>query len=489
MNPLNHHTANPKLSAWLERIREQEMPIFGHTVQGVLSVADDDQAPAAELARVVLQDASMTARVLKLANTIYYNPREQGISTVSRAVVVLGFNTVRNMCLSISLVDSLVQGNQRERLIQELARSIHAAVQARSLALARGDLSPEEVFIATLLYRLGDMAFWCFSGEVGDQLDAIYDRPGYTREEAEREVLGFTLRELTAGLAQEWHLNELLRESLLRPERAGARGKNVTLCHDLAVAAEQHGWGATETQQVVGGLARLTGDSLAATSALLHRNAREAIEIARYYGAATAAHTIPLPGHAQAEQEPEAAEEQPPRYPEPDSLLQLRILRELSALVEERTDFNLMMELVLEGIYRGVGMDRTLFALLTPDRAGLKAKFVLGEHRTRLAERFQFIRDPKHPNLFFAPLDDQRPRWVDLKTNPELRAELPDSVIDVLGTAPFFLAPIVVRGKAIGLFYADRAPSGRELDKDSYESFKHFCKQADMGLTLMATRR
>ena len=107
------------------------MPIFGHTVQRIISVAEDDDASANQLAQVVLQDASMTTRVLKLVNTTYYKTREESISTISRAVVLLGFDTVRNMCLSISLVDAFVRGNARDHLTYELARAID-----------RGDNSP-----------------------------------------------------------------------------------------------------------------------------------------------------------------------------------------------------------------------------------------------------------------------------------------------------------------------------------------------------------
>ena len=158
------------LEAWIQRIGEQEMPIFGRTVQEIVSVSQDSETSASEMAQAVLRDSAMTAKVLRLANSSYYNPARNHVSTISRAVVLLGFDTVRSMCLSIALIDSLTQGQQREQVIQEMARSLHAAVQARNVALQRHDSSPEEVFVAALLYRLGDMAFWCFGGEHADAL-------------------------------------------------------------------------------------------------------------------------------------------------------------------------------------------------------------------------------------------------------------------------------------------------------------------------------
>ena len=473
-----------KLTRWARRVSEDEMPIFGRTVQQVVSVAEDDEAPVAQLARVVLEDASMTARVLKLANTIFYNPRGQGISTVSRALMLLGFNTVRTMCLSISLIDSFVQGASREQLTHELARSIHAAVQARTIAIERKDPFPEEVFVATLLYRLGELAFWCFGGESADQLDALLRQPDLSEEEAEEQLLGFKLRQLTLKLAQEWRVNELLVETLRHPERAGGRGRSILLGVELAAAAEQ-GWNSPRVQAIGKEVAEQTGLSKKVTMDTLHSNAREAARIASAYGATTAARTIPLPGG----QPEEFLEEEPlevTEYPEPDGMLQLRILRELSQMLEGKADFNLLMELVLEGIYRGSGMDRTLFALLSPDRKGIRAKYALGPDRDRLAARFQFVRDPQQPDILFYTLEKQGAVWVDTAQEPALGRLLPDILTAVVGKRPFLLAPIVINDKTIGLFYADRALSGRALDEESFESFKHFVMQANMGLTHVA---
>ena len=484
---MSNKEKRPPLGKWTDRIRDEEMPIFGRTVQSVLSVAEDEAAPAAKLAGVVLQDASMTTRVLKLANSTYYNPREQGISTISRAVIVLGFNTVRNMCLSISLVDSFVRGSNRDRLTSELARAIHAAVQARSIAVVRGDKSPEEVFIATLLYHIGDMAFWCFSGEEGEELDKVMQQPGYTPEQAQEEVLGFRLKELSQNLAQEWRLNPLLRETLKGTK--SDRTSNITLAHSLAHMAEEKGWKSEEAEEIVKKIAKMSGKSNKQITEELHHNAREAAHIAGYYGAASAAKAIPLPGNGKESALEDEAEEAPAQFPEPDSMLQLKILRELALTLETSSDFNMIMELVLEGIYRGIGMDRVLFALITPDRKGLRAKFGLGHKQDELTTNFHFTKRPDTPNIFFEVLEKGRCMWFDEKTHPELRRLVGSSITGAIGRIPFFISPLEVNGNRIGLIYADRGPSRRPLDAEAFDSFQHFAKQANMGLTLVAAGR
>jgi hypothetical protein len=391
------------------------------------------------------------------------------------------------MCLSISLVDAFVRGNARDRLTHALARAIHAAVQARSTAVERKDDSPEEVFIATLLYHIGDMAFWCFSGEAGDELDELMKQPGYTPEQAQQEVLGFQLRELSRSLAEEWHLNPLLQQTLSHPRDGGARGRSITIAHEVAEAAERHGWESPESQQLLQEIGKLSGSSSKNTTDQTYRNAREAAEIAAYYGAANAAEAIPLPGKGGkiAEVETDATEQ----YPQPDGMLQLKILRELAQLMENGSDLNLIMEMVMEGVYRGVGLDRVLFAMITPDKQGIRAKFALGHDNERLSSGFNFGRMPNQRNIFFEVLEKGECLLLEPQQRAEHAAMVNSAITSVIGKRPFLVSAIAINGKSIGVLYADRSLSGREMDDESQESFCHFAKQANMGLSLIASRR
>ncbi len=170
------------LGDWVVRLSEQGMPIFAKTAQDIGKVTSRSDSTASDLSRVVLQDAALTARLLRIANSPLFNVTGRSISTVSRAVVLLGFDEVRSICLSIAVVESMLKGQQKDLVLDQMARSFHAAVQARAFAVQRGDKAPEEVFIATLLYQLGDMAFWTFSGELGKQLAAaMARRPGHVK--------------------------------------------------------------------------------------------------------------------------------------------------------------------------------------------------------------------------------------------------------------------------------------------------------------------
>lgn len=467
------------------------MPIFDSTVRQVIALTQDDLAPISELARIVLQDASLTTRVLRLANSIVYNPTSSGISTVTRAVVVLGFDAVRNMCLALTLVDAMIGGAARERFSRELARTMHSATQARGLAMARNDRSPEEVFIAAMLSRIGELAFWCFGGELGDRLEAM-SVPGMPPERAQEELLGFRLSHLSRRLIRDWHLTELVSDATSQPGVREERIKTVTLGHKIARCAEEQGWRSSDMQRLIEQAAEFTALPLDEARNLLFQKARVAATIAVELGARVVTAYIPQPTSGAPEAQRQDEQPRPPTRaarPGPDPAMQTRILRELDILLAEgRCDFNLVMELVLEGIHRGVAMDRVLFAITTPDKQTIRAKYALGDPDGALGRGFVFTRAANRPNLLFQTMDTRVAHAVSLhdyaSAPPNPLAEL----IPVVGRIPFLLAPVVVSQQCIGLCYADRATSGRALDSESFRDFKLFVQQANAGLTRAAAR-
>jgi HD-like signal output (HDOD) protein len=483
-----HEKAEPRgLSGWVQRLGESGMPVFAHTARDISRVSDSRESSASELARVVLQDAAMTAKLLRVANSPIFNPMGKTISTVSRAVVLLGFQEVRSICLSIAVVESMLKGKQKQHVIEEMARSFHAAVQARSIARKRKDTSPEEVFIATLLYHLGDMAFWAFAGDSASRLDsAMQQRPGEKRETIQRDVLGFVFRELTLGLSREWKLGELLEQALEGKTDRNPRAGSVTLGYELALASEK-GWNDPQVKRLIERIAENLYMPVDEVTRLVKRNAEEAADTASFYGAQKASQLIPVPGvkretHFGGEDgEPDA-----PAFLDPDPMLQLTILRELSTLMESKPDFNMVLEMVLEGMYRGIGMDRTLFALRTPDHRLLLGRYALGIDNEQLRSAFKFETVPQKPNLFNHVIESRESTWAGQDGGNGIQQQLlTPQVLDVSKGAPFFVTPIEICNKVIGVFYADRQPSGRSLDEDSFTSFKHFAQQGNLALAYL----
>lgn len=463
------------LQEWIHRISEEEMPIFKYTTETITRVTDDDDTSSGELANVILQDASLTARILKLANSNYYNPTAAPINTISRAIVFIGFNLVRDLSLSLAIIDALLKNKPKARVMEVMSRSFHAAVQARNIAEQVGDDSPEEIFIATLLHELGEMAFWCIAKDEGDVLIEAMGDSDLGSAEVQQEILGFTFGQLTLGLTQNWHLSDLLNSAINKPNFKNPRIQNIV--HAIEISKQSlKGWNSPEMKKQITKLAKHLNLDEKETLKMVTDNAQHAVELAQSYGATSAAQLIPLSSSAakieDIEEIPEA------NFPEADPMLQLNILRDLSSMLETKPSLNLILELILEGIHRGIGMDRALLALLNREKNQLHAKYVVGMNNDKLQEKFAFPVDPSMPNIFALALAKKQPIWVtDIKA-AEFSEYMTPHIKSVLGASQFFLAPIIINQKPIGIFYSDRQPSKRELDTAAFESFKHFSQQA-----------
>ncbi|OUR81567.1 hypothetical protein A9Q82_09290 [Cycloclasticus sp. 46_120_T64] len=467
--------SNPEIDSWVKRLTDSQMPIFGRTVQEIVNVSEKETSSALHLGQVVLKDASMTARILKLANSVHYNSSGRKFSTISQCIMMLGFDAVRGMSLTVSLIDSLVQGVHRDHLVKQMARSMHASAQAQEIARQAGDPKHEEVFIATLLFHIGDLAFWCFSDNKGDELSLALKKTNAPAVQVERDILGFTMNELSQGIAQAWGLSDLLQRTLKNPNDSDPTSQAICLSHQLAEAVEK-GWESEAVTELTQSIAKLTGRSAKVTTEQLHQQAQKAAETTAYYGAKAVAKVIPLPSETQLDDTPYLAD----AFPEPDIQLQLQILQDLMSMSKGKTDFNMLIEMTLEGINRGVGMDHALFALLTPDRKQLKVKQVIGNNNDWLREHFKFNTGSAESKIWLHAFQQRQPLRLNEDSPDETKRLIPQSLAQKTKTKSFLVAPVVVKNKPIGLFYADRSLSHRPLDDDTFNSFQLFSQQVNM---------
>jgi len=265
-----------------------------------------------------------------------------------------------------------------------------------------------------------------------------------------------------------------------------SRINHIILGHKVAQVAEQ-GWDTPEAERVIHKISGALKIGPAAVTAMLHANAREAAAIIEQYGGTCKFRClIPIPPEAGEEAGTNHPAEGSP-YPQPDRLLQFKILHKLSMLVlNKQLDINLLFSILLEGIFRGVGMDRVLFAILNSDRRYLKGKFGLGWANPDLVQSVMVDVMPRPPNIFSYALEKRQPLWVQVDGPTEPARLVTKESSALIGRPPFFLMAVGLKDRTLGVIYADRQASGRALDEESFTSFKCFCQQADVNLAYVA---
>lgn len=473
------------IESWVRRIDKMDMPIFQATVSTIAHLASKKETSASELASIILRDPSLSARILKFANSQFFRTTAApSINTVSHAVVILGFEVVQELSLSLSIIDSLLANDIRKNLAKSLAYSFLSAVQARAVAEEMGYSNLEEIFIATLLYDLGEMAFWCIATQE-EMIELEEAQKNKQQEAAQLQVLGFRFRDLTWHLVKQWNIRTTLEEALKDERHVSELTKIIHYGKDLALIATARLDPTAEGKKLkeIAKFVHVKPDEL---KGLIDDNVKLALEIGHAYSPVILEYftSRKLLGQNQIEQDVRM------EFPEPDALLQLKILRELSTMLQSHHDLNLIMETLLEGVYRGVGMDRALFALYNVQRSQVRAKFVLGSNSDFLMEQFAFPVGSDPDNPFADVLFERRQAiWVQNTNITTYDPGIMHQMKTTLNVRSFFLAPILVNGNPIGIFYADRQPSKRPLDEDSFASFSHLSHQAGVSIEHISRKK
>ena len=161
------------LQAWVQKLNAAELPVLGRVIEHLNELSTNADTRVNQMSDVVLKDSNLTSQLLRVANSIHYNPGGSAINTVTRAIIQVGFEGVKGICISLLLVDQLLGKQPRERLLQSMAAAFHAALQAKFLAPVADQDAAEQVFVAALLFHVGELAIWSKGEAQADQLDEL----------------------------------------------------------------------------------------------------------------------------------------------------------------------------------------------------------------------------------------------------------------------------------------------------------------------------
>ncbi len=223
-----------------------DLPTLPAAVTAVIRETESPTASAQSVSRLLQQDPSLAARILRLSNSAYYSLSRQ-IMEIPEAVVVLGMRTVRNLAMIAGSYPWLVRELKGYELgPQELwAHSLAVATGAQCVA-RRARQNDAEAFSAGLFHNIGKVAMNVW---LETRVESLYSFAGEERnfDDIEREVLGFDHAEVGAHLAESWNLPKPLVRAIRfhhRPEEANDRLADcVHIADYLAMSAGLNkGW-------------------------------------------------------------------------------------------------------------------------------------------------------------------------------------------------------------------------------------------------------
>ncbi|MBN1615238.1 MAG: HDOD domain-containing protein [Deltaproteobacteria bacterium] len=210
------HAKDNRRQAPIERYIAQ-MPSLSTTVMKVLEVCDDPGSSPNDLSRVISLDPVLVGKVLKLINSAYYSLRSR-VTSMTRAIILLGLNTVKNLALSTAILETL-SGKRTAGALSTDAFWTHClctGVTAKAIAAHRGVplADREEYFVAGLLHDLGKIPMSRLFPDDYEIVLMLVRAEEIPITAAEERILGIDHRQVGTMIARKWQLNDRISRSL-----------------------------------------------------------------------------------------------------------------------------------------------------------------------------------------------------------------------------------------------------------------------------------
>ena len=198
----SHEKTMAKISEGMKRLGD--LPIFSTTINKIRRMSTDPDTDAMSVAKEILKDANLSTKLLRLGNSAHYNRGAGKIAVISRAVIVLGFDTVKNLTLTLKLIESFQNTNPNINMSKMLVKSYLAAGFVRDIADKCGVKDIEESYVCALLHNLGEITVAYVLPDEYLQVLALVNDEGLSRSQAEQTVLGTSISQISQELASSW---------------------------------------------------------------------------------------------------------------------------------------------------------------------------------------------------------------------------------------------------------------------------------------------
>lgn len=489
---------------------ETDLPALGSSVSRVVQMASSDDEAVRDLAHFILSDVALTQKILRIANTVSYRTASGSpVTTVSKAIFLLGFDTVKTSALAMLLVDGM-SSRHAKSVRNELGHALCASIVGREMARRSQYKDAEEAAIASLFKNIGRLLVAAHDHTLYSQITKLVESGTHTPTQASMAVLGCSFDLLAEAVLREWNIPETIVLALAPPP-AGvlkpAKGRQewlqqvaafssaaARLIPDMSNPGQDAaskavltrfgpalGLDQTRLIQMFADVAQETRVLASSSDLALHSD-----EHAEAPSAPAASINVPA---AQADDKESdllsdfllaVVDDAPPllvterhasgKPMNARDLLLAGVQDVTQMMASGRCKVNDLMLLVLETLYGSMGFRFAAVCLKDMQTHQFRARIAMGDKYAERQADFVFPVAPAR-DLFHLALENDADLMISDATAPKIRDLLPAWHRALLPDArSFIVLPLVVQKKQLGLFYADRAqaaPEGVPQDETS----------------------
>ncbi|MBI5785819.1 MAG: HDOD domain-containing protein [Rhodocyclales bacterium] len=486
----------------LRRMRHRsDFPALSESVSAINKLTNSDRESINKLSNSILKDYALTNKILRLVNSAHYRAAGGGnISTVSRAVIVLGFDAIRNIAITVLLFEHLQDKANARELKEYFLRANLAGLLAREASNTVLPREGEEAFICALFHCLGHLLAQFYFPEEVEEIRKLMQAKDLSEEAAAVRVMGLSFEDLGIGIARSWgfpasivnsmrHLPDgPIRKPATRDEALRLMaGFSNEMCDVIAgCAPEERGKAIRAVSDRFGPCMQMTDQqfentvesssaALTQVAAILHVNLKQS-PFARQVKAFAAA---PPPSEQAAAEAEEAATmvgtvlggtavlgvddgeagEEAAEVPEDAQAVLTAGIQDISNSLVDDFQLNDVLRITLETMYRAMGFQRVLLCLRDGRTEQMSGRFGFGPDTNEVARGFHFplsytadvfhLATSKAVDIIITDIDD-----------PKIADRIPGWYRKLTTARTFVLFPLNIKGKPLAMIYCDKDKAG-----------------------------
>lgn len=475
----------------LRRMRSKsDFPALSGIIHEINKIVSSESEGSSKLAQAILQDFSLTNKLLKLVNTVSYSQFGGQINTISKAVSILGFESVRNIAMSLILMDFIQNKSQAQDLKDDVISSFFSGIVAVQLSEGASAQEVEETMICAMFLNLGRMIAKFYFFEESEEITRMMEDKGVDEDHAAMKVLGVSYNELGIGIAKTWNFPDRLIAGMQKIKGSkvampagdiGRMSVTVNMANELcSIATVSDPKGKKDAMNKIRErYSDVVDASEERLSASLEKGLQDLSLRSQVLGIDTSK-SVSLKNlrswldhvveNKQAGKKEQAGANGPISEDlsidaqtlvnaevevkvDPEATLSNGIQDVTNTLVGEYK-LNDVLQMVLETIYRGLGFKHVIIFSRDVKQSMMMARFGFGENVSAMLPLFRFPL-AFEADVFHLALQKELDIVIEDVGAPNIATKIPAWHSRAVDARYFLLLPVVVNKIAVGLIYAD----------------------------------
>jgi HD-like signal output (HDOD) protein len=460
---------------------------------------------ASELANIIIKDYALTNKLLKLVNSAFYGLKTGKVSTVSRAVVLLGYENVRLAAGTLILFEHFQSKSNMIDMKEAVVQCFWCGIIAREIVIEQKQVDPEEAFICAMLHDLGRLLTILHMPKeyTAIKLKALHDN--LNERKAAKAVLGVSYASLGRGVARSWGFSEKIGECMgqLSTMELKSFSRHIDALHAVSAFVNRLGHAlligtSNQVDAVFSNLCNLYKNVLDIDKARLNGIVEASLDKVRKHADALrlnlnksqfltsleeyCSKVLSQSADHLSEQQPEPDKrqkspfrlsdinvEQSVELPEKCAADPIAVLIEglqdvISAMAVD-PDVNNVALMSLEIIYRALKFDQVILFINDTSRQVMEVRYGYGCDLNSIIRKVYFKIEDQEKDIFSLALNLQQDLIVENIQDDHIRRLIPPWFSQRFNPSAFVFFPIMYKHICLGAIYADRNQAGPPISE------------------------